>query len=129
MPRKMLAFYSSKDYTRVHFQEQFTETFLSALLAALSFDVPHKNSFQCWYMLESSHHTGLRQRVCFRLLSIPSTLLKYYCHLWRCPIQWSRQDAFTHRFPSTAADGAAKMELLSPLVSLTFFFPLPRLIC
>lgn len=40
---------------------------------------------------------------------------------------WSKQDAFTHRFSSTGADGAAKMELLSPLVTLTFLFPLPQL--
>lgn len=46
---------------------------------------------------------------------------------------WSRQDAFTHRFSSTGADGAAEMELLSPLLivlSLTeFLFPLLWLIC
>lgn len=32
---------------------------------------------------------------------------------------WSKQDAFTHRFSSSGADGAAKMELLSPLLTLT----------
>jgi len=118
-----LPFYSSKVYSRAHFQEQFAANFLPASLSALPCSLSHKNSLPCWYMLEGSEHTGLRQLVCLRLPSTPSTLLRYLfilAFIRRCLLTQSWQDAFTHRFSSIGADGTAKKtELLCLSCSLS----------